>query len=419
MVLRLLARGLLREEAATLRRLAIVTAGGMFLLLLAAMAVSGALAGLVEPIEDTVTGDARVTNGTFDLARGDPIRDHHAFSRPVREIEGTEVLPRLETMYVTVQRAGLESWGAGLMVGINTTHPAERASLSPYLVEGEIPEGVDAVDPDTGKAYTPILMGDSAAEELGIGTNGTLDPFEQPLVLSAGTQTDGSEGLGLPITIEAVVVGTFETGVDPLDTFIAYAPIESVRILEGEPANDPVANALVVHGAGQEQVQQAYEDEEDVESGDAQQYALDYFGGMLVIVHGVVGLQLALLVGLLLLWLASRVDDRMREREPALASLCVAGVPRRDIGLAYALTFTLPVAAATLVALLGAGLVALLAEPVTVTWGDASARLLWTLEAWHVAGALVIGSLVAGAASLAAARRRLSRLELHAALQES
>jgi hypothetical protein len=97
----------------------------------------------------------------------------------------------------------------------------------------------------------------------------------------------------------------------------------------------------------------------------------------------------------------------------------VAGVPRRDIGLAYALTFTLPVAAATLVALLGAGLVALLAEPVTVTWGDASARLLWTLGAWHVAGALVIGSLVAGAASLAAARRRLSRLELHAALQES
>ncbi|MEA3190770.1 MAG: hypothetical protein QOD77_1352 [Thermoplasmata archaeon] len=408
---RLLLRGQWRRRAGRQLWLGAALALGLLAFFLVGMALAGAEESVVEPLRATVVGDVRVTQGSVDMAGGEAWPDARGVLERLRA-PGVVAAPRLEASHVTVREDQQDNWTAGLLLGIDARLPAEQAALADRLVWGTVLPAGSLLAPD-GRAVVPLLLGEPAARRLGVVGPGP--DFAHPLKLSSG-RFAGRDAL--PITADAVVVGVYRSGLEPLDRFTAFAPIGDVRHLVGGNAGDPSANAIVLHGAGADagQAEAALAGLPGIQVQGARAFAQGYMGGLLAVLGIAGGLALALFTVVLGVWLLHEVATQLSRDAGVVAGLRAIGLPFRSIVAAYAGLSVATVGAAALAAAVVAVLVSWLAPSVSVETGGLQVTVAWRLRAVDLAWSLLAAVALAAAATWLAARR-LARVNVAEALR--
>lgn len=410
MVLRLLIRGHLRTRW---KRYAIVATSlgiGLFGFFLVYTIADGAREAIARPLQATITGDLRVTNGTEDVAGGKTWTDYRHVASEFDNLDGVRVSPRLESTYITIRGQEYDNWSAGLLLGVLPDDPDEAHSLDPYIVWGNPVNALDAFDPKTGRSYAPIVLGKPAVKRLNLTLNASGAPnFDEILTLTSGRlQFEGN--VPIPITIEGVVVGIFSTGLEPLDKFTGFLPIQTVRVLAGHSENDPVANALILHG-GNVQEAQATAKTLGLVAQSPDDFAFSYMGAMLVILYAAGILGLALFFTVVLVWLVHETGLLIRQDQSVLCSLRAIGIPARQIRWSYSGLTTLAVAAGAASAFLAALLLGWFAPPMPWRMSGLKADLAWEP---HPGVWLAMAGLAVAAALLVSwwTARRIQRLNI-------
>lgn len=407
----ILVRGLLRSRWPRYATLAAAFFVGLFAFFLVVSLADGTRDALVEPLAATVTGDVRVTQDSRDLAGGTRWADHRPTTAAVSRVPGAEASPRFESSYISVRGDEFENWSAGLLIGVEPGAAHEVRALEPYMQWGTPVTSLDVFHPETNRAYAPLVLGEPAFKRLNLTANPDGSPlYDQPLTLTSG-RTLNEGGVPIPLTVDCVVVGVFTTGLEPLDKFTAYVPIQTARVLSGHLENDPTANAIVVRGADQDAVRAALVDTPGAQTESANDFAFGYMGSMLVVIYAAGGATLAIFLAALLTWLSHETGVLVRVDQAVISSLRAVGVPDRAIHGSYAL-------------LLGAAVVAGAAAAVllTLALGAFAPPLRITLEGVEAAvplGVHPVALLLAAALSIAAvalstwlAARRIQALNI-------
>lgn len=405
---RLLLRGQWRRRRGRQLWLGAALALGLLAYFLVGMALAGAEESLVEPLRATVAGDVRVTQGTTDMAGGAPwsdVRDELDLLRA----PGVVAAPRMEASHVTVREGREDNWTAGLLLGIDPGIPAEQAGVAQRLVWGTVLPTGSVLAPD-GRALVPLVLGEPAARRLGV--EGPGPDFAHPLRISSGRFADGES---LPITADAVVVGVYRSGLEPLDRFTAFAPIGEVRHLVGGHPGDPSANAIVLHGPAAD-ADAAARAAPSLKVQGVRDFARGYMGGLLAVLGLAGGLALALFTVVLGVWLLHEVATQLSRDAGVVAGLRAIGLPFRAIVAAYAGLAAGTVGAAALAAAAAALLVAAFAPSVAVETGGLLVTVAWRLRLVDLLWSLLAATALAAAATWLAARR-LARLNVAEALR--
>jgi ABC-type lipoprotein release transport system permease subunit len=195
------------------------------------------------------------------------------------------------------------------------------------------------------------------------------------------------------------VVGVFDTGLDPLDRFTLYMPIQAARDLAGHGQNAPTANALVLRD-GDVAAGKAWARDNGYDSATAKAFGKQYFGGILIVLDAVAIAASAAVLLVLALWI---LHDT------------AVGVPLRSLVAAY-------MAPAAITALLGAAIAVLVAvvwslaaPPLHLDAPGLGAELAWTLQPVQLLGPAAAVVLASAAAGLAA--RHIGRLDPAEALR--
>lgn len=409
-VVRLLARGQFRARSRRYLLLAMVFAIGLFGFFGLVSVVEGTREAITAPLAATVSGDLRVTRGTADLGAGKGWDDPNAVVQELRQAGGT-VSVRLESTFITVRGESFADNSAGLLVGIDPQDPDEAGRIERYMEWGERLSGREVFAPDTGRAYTPILIGKPTVGRLNLTLPEDGSPvFDDPLTLTSGHLQSGPGSL--PITLRVVVVGVFDTGLEPLDKFTAFVPIEAARLLLGHNEKDPVVNTFVITGGDIDRAATlAHRLDPETETRTSEAFAFDYIGGVLVLAYAAGALTLAVFLAVLLVWLVHETGVLVRADGPIVSSLRAIGVPVRTVVAAYTVLLVACVLAGALAAALVTGLLALFAPPIPVMTTEARLTIPWAVRplAFLLVGVAVA---LASVASVWATGRRLSRLNI-------
>jgi ABC-type lipoprotein release transport system permease subunit len=401
----LLVRGHLRTRWRRYALLATAFALGLFGFFAVLTVTDGAREAIIRPLGDTLTGDVRVTEGAKELAGGRTWTDVRPVEAAIERLPGLRASPRLESSYITVRGEEYENWSAGLLLGVVPGDPDETARLAPYLVWGTTVERRDVFHPDTGKAYTPLVLGGPAAKRLNLTLPADGSPlFDQPLVLTSGRlAVEGS--LAVPLTIDCVLVGVFDTGLEPLDKFTAFMPIEGARVLAGHREADPAANALVVRGGGPKALAPLLSEWPSLRAVSDEEFAFGYMGSTLVVLYAAAFTGLALFFGVVLVWLVHETGVLVRTDQAVLSSLRAIGIPGRAIQRSYVALAAFSILAGAAAAWLVTLLLVAFAPPLQWSLSGLQASIPWRLHPWTplaASAAAVLGTLVA---SWATARR--------------
>jgi ABC-type lipoprotein release transport system permease subunit len=280
----------------------------------------------------TISGPVRVSQNTSDLG-GAPIwQDHRTVQAQLARETGAAVVPRFESTYLTIQGQEIERWSAGLLLGVDPQVDPSMIELGPYMVWGSTMRYPLVYD-EEGRSYVPFIIGQAAAERLNVTLDASGRPaFDQPLTITSGHTI----GTGLvPLTVEAVVVGTFKTGLEPLDKFTAFIPIQQARILAGYAEEDPVANVFLLFGTDADKADAIAEGRLGLHSSTSDEYALSYMGSMLVVLYGAAALGVVLFLVILLVWTVHQTNQFLRQDQAVLASLRAIGIPPRQLQRSY------------------------------------------------------------------------------------
>ncbi len=403
--LRVLVRGLFRSRWRRYATLAAAFFVGLLAFFLVISLADGTRDALVEPLAATLTGDVRVTQGSTDLAAGTRWVDHRATTAALDRIPGADASARFESSYISVRGDAFENWSAGLLIGVEPGAPAETEALAPYMVWGTPVTSLDVFHPETNRAYAPLVLGGPAFERLNLTANADGSPlFNQTLTLTSG-RTLNEGGVPIPVTVDCVVVGVFATGLEPLDKFTAYVPIQTARVLAGHLENDPTANAIVVRGAGEEPVRAALEDTPGTQTESANAFAFGYMGSMLVIIYAAGGATLAIFLAALLTWLSHETGVLVRVDQGVISSLRAVGVPDRAIQGSYAVLLGAAVVVGATAAVLVAVVLGAFAPPLRISLEGVDAAVSLGVHPLALAVAAVLSVGAVGLSTWLAARR--------------
>jgi ABC-type lipoprotein release transport system permease subunit len=384
---------------------------GLLAFFLVLSLADGARDAVVQPLGDTLVGDVRIVNGTQDLASGNIWTDVRPLAAQINRLAHTHASPRYESSYITVQGNSFDNWSAGLLVGFDTSDPDENQRLAPYLVWGHVPNTLSVFHPQTGKAYPPLLLGQAAAQRLNLTAQGHDGPlFDSVLTITSGRLV-AQGSVPIPATTEVVLVGVFATGIQPVDKFTAYLPIQTARLLAGHNENDPVANSLAVRTSDAKAVASAVAQHPGHSTQTAEAFAFGYMGGMLVILYTASGLGLALFLLVLLVWLSHELGVLIQNDRPVISSLRAIGIRARDIHRSYALPLAASVGVGALAALLAMILLAAFAPPIAWNLSSLRASIPWRIPVAALAIVLGAVALATGLTTWLAARR-VARLNI-------
>lgn len=411
MALPILVRGLFRSRWPRYATLAAAFFVGLLAFFLVVSLADGTRGALVEPLAATVTGDVRVTQDSSDLAGGTRWVDHRATTASLDRIPGGDASPRFESSYISVRGDEFENWSAGLLIGVEPGAAQEAAALEPYMLWGTPITALDVFQPDTNRAYAPLVLGQPAFERLNLTANPDGSPlYNQTLTLTSG-RTLNEGGVPIPLTMDCVVVGVFATGLEPLDKFTAYVPIQTARVLAGHLENDPTANAIVVRGAGEDAVRAALGDTPGAQTESADDFAFGYMGSMLVVIYAAGGAALAIFLAALLTWLSHETGVLVRVDQAVISSLRAVGVADRAIQGSYALLLGSAVVAGAAAAVVVTLLVGAFAPPLRITLEGVEAAVPLGI---HPFALLVVAGLSIGAVALSTwlAARRIQALNI-------
>lgn len=404
----MLARFLLRSQWHARRGRQLVVgaslATGLIAILAASMLLQGAEQAMVRPLHDVISGDVRVTQGSPDLAGGSPWPDARPIQEAIRTIPGAVAASRWEASQVTARSDRIENWTGGLLIGIDPTLAAEQDPLRPYLAWGSTLPTVSTADPATHFVYVPLLVGESAARRLDLhpGPGGGAN-FSEVLTITSGRFPVGSSE---PLASKAVVVGVFRSGLEALDRFAVFAPIEDVRFLVGGQRGDSSANALVIHGASLAEIEALHIQGAIAE--DAGGVARQVMGLVLVVMDIAAGLAMGVVALLLTLLVAREVSLQVTRDAQTVAALRAIGVPLRSILLSYVGLAVATAAVAALFAAAVALMVAWFAPAVSVHTSGLALDIGWILP-WQAVVAAVTSAVFVAALAAWAAAGRLAR----------
>lgn len=413
MLVRLLARGHLRARWRRHVALAVVFLLGLLAFTAVLSVLAGARDSLVAPLRATISGPVRVTENTTDLGGGRVWHDYRPIQSQLERATASAAIPRFESSYITVQGADIEHWSAGLLVGLDPARDPRVADARAYLTWGRMLPDTYVYD-ENGTAHVPLVLGHAAVKRLNLSLPGSGRPdFASPLTITSGHSVGGSSNF--PLTIEAVIVGVFSTGLDPLDKFSAFIPIQHARYLAGYAEEDPVANAFLLEASDPAAADRAVE-RLGFKSQTSHEYALTYMGSMLVVLYGAAALGLALFLLILLVWTVHETSAFLRQDEPVLASLRAIGVPAGAIQRSYLSIMTGTVAAGAMGAFF-LGLVLLpLVPPVGWHLSGLTARIELPPMPGEALGLAAV-SILAGAASTWWTVRRVGARSILAGLR--
>jgi len=376
--------------------------------------LAGAQDSVEAPIRATTTGAMRVTDGNTEMAGGEAWPDARPAAAALADKSGGHVSLRWESSQLTVRRDDVEAWSGGVLLGIDPRDATEGRALAPYLAWGSTLEDDVVFHPGTGRALVPVLVGDKAAKRLNLtlGQDGAPD-FDAVLLLTSGRLREPG-GLELPITKDAVVVGVFDTGLEPFDRFAAFVPLQAARELAGHGPADPTANALVLRG-GDAAAGAAWARGEGYRTEDAARFARGFMGGVVVVLDAAAKAAAVLLGLVLLTWLGQETAAAVRADLAVLASLRAVGLPLASVSGTYGVVAGASVmAGATVAGLLAALLPLVPGVHLEASGIDADIALAVPSWAW---AALPVAVLAAAGLATAAAARRLARSSILDALR--
>ncbi len=267
---RLLARGWRRDA----RGWFLGTSGALATALLLMLVSAGIFAGLQqatqERVGDVFTGDLRVAKGSAAAIPPGIFGPNSSTTLDqavsLLEADGGNVRVHMESQYVISRRSFLEAalgeddqfnfsgegdevFGIGAIVGIDFDDPRDTGPLEQYILSGGFNRGA-------ARSSMPLLMpADRLERFLSPAERSSMTswpPSPQDLnpirfEITAGRVREGAAIVDV-IRRPAHVVGTWQTGIDALDSVTLLAPIEDVRTLLGYEPDAPVANVLLVEG---------------------------------------------------------------------------------------------------------------------------------------------------------------------------
>lgn len=395
MLVRLLMRSHLRARWRRHLGLAAVFLVGLLAFVAVLSVLDGARSSLVSPLRSTISGPVRVSGNTTDLGAGTVWRDYRPIEGALEQATGVDAIARFESSYITVQGSDIARWSAGLLIGVDPLPDRRVADYRPFLVWGEAIPDTYVYD-SNGTAHIPIVLGEAAVKRLNLSLPPSGSPaFEAPLTITSGHSVGGPNSF--PLTLESVVVGVFRTGLDPLDKFSAFIPIQHARYLAGYAEEDPVANAFLLDAPDPERADAAVE-RLGFKSQTSEEYALTYMGSMLVVLYGAAALGLALFLLILLVWTVHETSAFLNRDEPVLASLRAIGIPVEAIRASYVRLMAGTVASGALGAFVLSLVVLPLLPPIRWHLSGLTAKIelpAMPLEAFGLA----LVSVLAGAAS--------------------
>ncbi len=428
---RLLARGWRRDARAWF----LGTSGALAVALLLMLVSAGIFAGLQqatqERVGDVYTGDLRVAKGSAAaippgiFGPNSTVPLDAAVERLAAA--GGHVRIHMESQYVISRRSFLEAalgeddqfnfsgdgdevFGIGAIVGIQFDDPRDTGPLAQYIQTG----GFSRSGP---RSSIPLLMpadrldrflSDSERAAMTSWPPGPAELNQIRFEITAGRVREGAAIVDV-IRRPAHVVGTWQTGIDALDSVTLLAPIEDVRTLLAYEPDEPVANVLLVEG-GDPAAARAIATRNGWESDTAGSFTHRYLGQMLDAVE-VLALATSVVLFLIPTFLIIHGLARQLENQNRAIAVCYAigvghGVVRRALSW---LVIQVAVVAAVATAILGLALTPVL--DVVLRAADAPVPLGFspTLEAVALGAAVLI---VSSSLALAVVLRSHAKMKL-------
>lgn len=383
---RLLARGWFRGRRGGWLGTSAVLGATLTLLVLVTALFAGMEAETEQRVGDVFTGDLRITPvepGVFGPGRFEPASEAVAAIGPgtTARMESQMVLSRRpfeailsqgdETVVIPSpgSSGGSDSVALGVLVGADFSQRAVSRHYDPYLVAGRLPCAWEGPDAPSSSPCRFIELVISVKTVRNLLTKDERDRFDaasdkiqvvRPLSLdiTAGVARDGDYNNDV-YRSRGRIVGIFDTGVDTLDSFTAWGPVEASRFLLGEELDADVANVLIVDGGTARARSTA--DGRGWATEDPDVFTKRYLGQLIEALQTLSVLTASVLFTIPAFLVAHGVERVLEAQRREVAVLRAVGVPGRSVrgALGRLVTLMMVIAlagAAAIVALVGIAL---------------------------------------------------------------
>lgn len=369
----LLARGWFRGRLGGWLGTAGVLAATLALLVLVSALFTGLQSETESRVADVFTGDLRVTPRSPGVFSGGLFEDGEAAAALIDgatpRMEAQAILSRVSLPAVVgggePPTVGREV-SLGVLIGVDFSNPLAAQGYEKRVVVGSLP------DPwSTSQTQIPVAISlrtldsfltDEERDGLSSWPPTIAEIRDMPLEVTAGVARDGDFSNDV-YRRQARVVALFDTGVDTLDSFTMWTPIEASRFLLGHGADGTEANALIVVGDTQ-QAEQVAEEEGWATEGPAS-FTKRYLGQLLEALRTLSLISAAVLFTIPAFLVAHGVERVLEAQRKEVAVLRAMGVPgatiRRAMGRLVLWTVSIALTVAAMVVVLaGMGLHAIL-----------------------------------------------------------
>jgi ABC-type lipoprotein release transport system permease subunit len=411
---RLLARGWFRGRRGGWLGTSAVLAATLTLLVLVSALFAGMEAETESRVADIFTDDLRVTpreTGVFGPGRFDPATEAVTAlgAGATARMESQMVLSRRSFESILSQgdetpviqgpgsAGGDDSVSLGVLVGADFADGDIASSYRDHLVTGRLP-GVWAGP--GGAAPQPIELAISVRTLGGFLTTAERDKLSSwpppiseisPLRLdiTAGVARDGDYRNDV-YRNSARIVGLFDTGVDTLDSFTAWGPIEASRFLLGEDLDDDVANVILVRGNAA--TARAVAADNDWATESSGEFTKRYLGQLIEALQTLSVVTASVLFTIPAFLVAHGVERVLEAQRREVAVLRAVGVPGRTVRGALARLVTLTMFLAVVAAAAVVGLLGIALHGILPNWDAAPLPLDVSFSPVMVVGAVVVAS---------------------------
>ncbi|HEX2022771.1 MAG TPA: FtsX-like permease family protein, partial [Candidatus Thermoplasmatota archaeon] len=360
-------------------------------------------------LSDNLAGDVRVSKGAEGVADGDPIPNVTDVVAAIRAAApGSRAAPRLEAEALFLHNASFSTGrsdaagtrlSAGILVGVDPALEAAVVPLRRYLVEGAtLDDPLPEYRTPQGIRLVPIVAGKQFLATSNVSVARGEFTWDAVFNVTAGRLENNNL-----VTIQAIVVGEYETGFRMIDRAVVYAPRGEVARLLGDHPGNPPANVLLVRTSHPEAAAaeaRALGLTAILASGFRESYLGPVFDTVRVVAWAIV----ATLTVMTAAWFAHTLGHHVRADRRKIATLRAIGLPQDVFARVY-------VSLGVALGLAGGAVGLAVAWALNALVEVATAPLLNgrpfvpRLSAWEGAGLLVLSVAMAGAAALVALQR--------------
>ncbi len=420
----LLARGWFRGRRGGWLGTSAVLAATLAMLVLVSALFSGMQSETEARVADVFTGDLRITpteTGVFGAGNfpDGPADAGATGAAATIRMESQAILSKRSFTSILidgddapiVQRPGGDGdVSLGVLIGASFADPAVAAPYERHMVRGTLPPAWQVAEPVEDSDPIPVAisvktLGGFLTKEERDGLSSWPPPMSEirnlRLDLTAGVAREGDYRNDV-YRHSARVVGLYETGVETLDAFTIWGPIEAARFLLGHDPDGTVANVIVVQGETERAAEVAAAEGWAMEGSGS--FTQRYLGQLITALQTLSLLTASVLFTIPAFLVAHGVERVLEAQKREVAVLRALGVPGRDVRSAMGRLVLLTVSIAVFAAAAITVLVGFALHGVLPAWRGAPVPLDVTFTWQAVAGGVAVALLSCFVAFLVAVR---------------